>query len=886
MMKTISLLAACFLFITNAFAQNFPEKKFQWTLHDGWSMQSSMKVSEKGDAISKQNFTTTEWYNVNVPTTIIAGLLANHVYDFDPFFAKNLEKISGPEFDKPWWFRKEFTLPASEKNKTVTIRLQGINYKANLWLNGVQIADTTLLKGPFRIFELDVTKQINYDGPNVLAIEVTRPFNPNRRDGDLAIDYADWIHYPADYNGGIVNDVSINTCDKIAIRYPLVTTKFDLPSLSVAHLTVDARVSNYSDKDENVTVKGKINDNINFEQKVQLQPHETKDVTFTPDQFPQLNVKDPHIWWPWQYGKQELNRIQLEVINNDKLSDEVADNFGIREVTSTLINNKSREFQINGKPIMLRGAAWSPDIFQRRSKERQENEVKYVRDMHMNIVRSEGKLEDDNFYDLCDKYGMLVMTGWMCCGAWQYPENWSDIERNVAMESDKSVMLWLRNKACIFIWLNGSDMPPTDTSVERDYLAIEASLKWPNPIISTANEGVSKVSGYSGVKMAGPYDWVPPIYWETDTSKYGGAWSFATEISPGPSIPPYESLIKFIDKDSLWYTNSEWLYHCGTMKFGTTNIFDTALFNRYGNVSNIKEYIAKAQAQNYEGHRAMMEAYGLNKYNTATGVVQWMLCNPWPSLIWHTYDYYLYPAGTYFGMKKSLEPLHVQYSYKSKEVIVANYFLEKFSNMKVQADVYNLDGSKKFSKTTTTEVDKDGISRCFAIPDVQGLDNVYFLRLQLSDATGKTKSINWYWLSKKDDALNWNKSEWYYTPQNNFADFTSLQSLPKTTLKVDQTITKEGTRTIHKITVTNTGKSVAFFVHLRALKNKNEDDILPVIFDDNYLLLAPGESRTINCSYENKDAASSTPYILTSAWNADIANSITGDGSGFADEMK
>lgn len=886
MMKTTSLLAACFLFITNVLAQNSPEKKFQWTLHDGWSMQSSMKASENGEAISQKNFSPTGWYKVNVPTTIIAGLLANHVYDFDPFFAKNLEKISGPQFDKPWWFRKEFTLPASEKNKTVTITLHGINYKANLWLNGVKIADTTLLKGPFRIFELDITKQINYDGPNVLAIEVTRPFNPNRRDGDLAIDYADWIHYPADYNGGIINDISINTCDKVAVRYPFVATKFDLPSLAVAHLTVDAQVINYSDKNETVTVKGKINDNINFEQKVQLQPHETKAVTFTPDQFPQLNVKDPHIWWPWQYGKPELNRIQLQVINNNNLSDEVADNFGIRQVTSTLINNASREFQINGKPIMLRGAAWSPDIFQRRSKERQENEIKYVRDMHMNIVRSEGKLEDDNFYALCDKYGMLVMTGWMCCGAWQYPEHWSDIERNVAMESDRSVMLWLRSKACIFIWLNGSDMPPKDTSVERDFLAIEASLKWPNPIISTADESVSKVSGYSGVKMNGPYDWVPPIYWEADTGKLGGAWSFATEISPGPSIPPYESLIKFIDKDSLWYTNSEWLYHCGTMRFGTTNIFDTALFNRYGNVSNIKEYIAKAQAQNYEGHRAMMEAYGLNKYNTATGVVQWMLCNPWPSLIWHTYDYYLYPAGTYFGMKKSMEPLHVQYSYKSKEVIVTNYFLEKFSNLKVQADVYNPDGSKKFSKTTTTTVDKDGITRCFAIPDIQDLDGVYFLRLQLNDATGKTKSINWYWLSKKDDALNWKKSEWYYTPQSGFTDFTSLQSLPKTTLKIEQTKTTEGTRTIHKITITNTGKSVAFFVHLRALKNKDGEDILPVIFDDNYLLLAPAESRTINCSYENKDAGNGTPYILTSAWNLDIAQSTTGEGSGFIDEIK
>jgi exo-1,4-beta-D-glucosaminidase len=750
----------------------------------------------------------------------------------------------------------------------------------------VQIADTTLLKGPFRRFEIDITKQIKFGAPNVLAIEVTRPFNPQKRDGDLAIDYADWIHYPADYNGGIVNDVSINTCDRVAIRNPLVTTKFDLPSLSVAHLSVDAQVINYSDKNESVTVKGKINDNITFQQKVELQPGETKDITFSPDQFSQLNVKDPHIWWPWQYGKAELNHMQLQVIRNNKMSDAITETFGIRQVTSTLINDQSREFEVNGKRIMLRGAAWSPDIFQRRSPLRQEREIKYVRDMHMNIIRSEGKLEDDNFYALCDKYGMLVMTGWMCCGAWQYPEHWDSIERNVAMESAKSVMLWLRDKPCIFIWLNGSDMPPRDTSVERDYLNIEANLKWPNPIISTADESVSKVSGYSGVKMNGPYEWVPPVYWETDTGKYGGAWSFATEISPGPSIPPYESLIKFIDKDSLWYTNSEWLYHCGTMRFATTNIFDTALFERYGNVSNIKEFIAKAQAQDYEGHRAMMEAYGLNKYKTATGVVQWMLCNPWPSLIWHTYDYYLYPAGTYFGMKKSLEPLHVQYSYKSKEVIVTNYLLEKFSNLKVKADVYNLDGSKKFSKTTTAEVDKDSSTRCFAIPETQDLDSVYFLRLQLNDATGKTKSINWYWLSKKPDSLNWNKSEWYYTPENDYADFNPLQSLQKTTLKINQTKTTEGTRTVHKITVTNTGKSVAFFVHLRALKNKNGDDILPVIFDDNYLLLAPGESRTINCSYETKDAGSGTPYILTSAWNLNIAHSTTGAGSGFVDEMK
>ena len=236
------------------------------------------------------------------------------------------------------------------------------------------------------------------------------------------------------------------------------------------------------------------------------------------------------------------------------------------------------------------------------------------------------------------------------------------------MSSDSSVMYWLRNKPSMLSWFNGSDMVPKDKTVETDWLAIESDLKWPNPTVASAAENISKISGNTGVKMAGPYDWVPPAYWEADTSKYGGTWSFATEISPGPSILPYESLIKFIPKDSISNTSADWLYHCGTMQFGNTKIFDTALYARYGKPASMKEYLKIAQAQNYEGNRAMMEAYGLKKYHTATGVVQWMLSNPWPSLIWHTYDYYLYPAGTYFGMKKSMEPLHVMYSYKTNRV--------------------------------------------------------------------------------------------------------------------------------------------------------------------------------------------------------------------------
>jgi len=464
---------------------------------------------------------------------------------------------------------------------------------------------------------------------------------------------------------------------------------------------------------------------------------------------------------------------------------------------------------------------------------------------------------------------LLVMTGWMCCGAWQYPERWDAAKRSVAMASDSSVMYWLRNKPSMLTWLNGSDMPPRDKKVEADWLAIEADLKWPNPTIASANETASKVSGPTGVKMAGPYDWVPPAYWEADTGKYGGAWSFATEISPGPSIPPYESLVKFLPKDSINNKSLDWLYHCGTMQFGNTKIFDTALYARYGKPADIMDYLNKAQLQNYEGHRAMMEGYGLKKYNNATGVVQWMLSNPWPSLIWHTYDYYLYPAGTYFGMKKSLEPLHTMYSYKSNAVDIINSTLQSFTGLKVRATVYNLDGTLKFTKEASADVAEDGIKECFTLPQIEGLSDVYFVRLELKNASGKVESINWYWLSGKKDELNWKKSTWYYTPQSVFADYSPLSNMPKATLKVSRTSAKTGNGASHKITLTNTGKSVAFFVHIRALKEKGGEDILPVIFEDNYITLAPGETRTINCSYLNKDAGKSEPNFLINGWNVD-----------------
>src|ERR1700754_4906122 len=280
-MKKLILAFVLPLCLCRAFGQARQEN-FQLILKDDWRMQSAVTDASPANQISRENYDTHSWYKVSVPTTLVAGLLANKVYDFDPFMGRNLQKLKDDKLDKPWWFRREFTLPASEAGKNVVLRLHGINYKANVWLNGVRIADSTKIKGPFRIIQLDVTKHINHTGTNVLAIEITRPFTPNKAKGDLAIDYADWIPYPPDYNGGIVNNVEIKTYDKVGVQYPLVTTRFDLPSLSIAHLTVDAQVTNYTNTTQDAVIKGRINTDVAFEQKVHLLPRESKNVSFSP----------------------------------------------------------------------------------------------------------------------------------------------------------------------------------------------------------------------------------------------------------------------------------------------------------------------------------------------------------------------------------------------------------------------------------------------------------------------------------------------------------------------------------------------------------------------------------------------------------------------------
>ena len=498
-----------------------------------------------------------------------------------------------------------------------------------------------------------------------------------------------------------------------------------------------------------------------------------------------------------------------------------------------------------------------------------EAELSYTKDMGLNTIRLEGKMERDEFFDMTDRMGILVMPGWCCCDFWELWQRWKPEDHTIAGASLEDQLRRLRNHPSVFVWLYASDGPPP-ADVEKMYLGIIKDVQWPNPTISSAAADPTKLTGPSGVKMTGPYDYEPPNYWLVD-KEAGGAYGFNTETSPGPAIPPIESLKRFLPADHLWPIDEVWNYHAGGERFTNMTVYRKGLEQRYGSAASLEDFLRKSQAAAYEGQRAMFEAYARNKY-ASTGVIQWMLNNAWPSLIWHLYDYYLVPAGGYYGTKKACETVHVQYSYDDGSVAVVNGKYEPLENMNVTAKVYDMDAAEKYSHEAKLDVPADTSVKAFDLPRPASIDPTYFLRLQLRDAAGRLVSDNFYWLSTKPDVLDWKKRrDTAYTPQSSFADLRALNNLPEVKLTWQKTMARGG-GLVH-VTVQNPTKSLAFLVHLRLAKGG--EDVVPIFWDDNYFSLLPGEEREITGRYEVA-AGGKEPELEVDGWN--VAGSEDGTG--------
>ena len=455
------------------------------------------------------------------------------------------------------------------------------------------------------------------------------------------------------------------------------------------------------------------------------------------------------------------------------------------------------------------------------------------------------------------------MLGWCCCDHWEHWNDWTPEDLAIATASLRSQMLRLRQHASLLVWLNGSDNPPP-ANVEKAYLQVESETHWPNPILSSATEKVTTVTGETGVKMTGPYDYVAPSYWYVGTH-YGGAVGFNTETSPGPAISSLASRKKFLPDPEAWPPSANWSYHNGGGEFTNLKVFDEAMEAIYAKPNSAADFTRMAQTMEYDSERAMFEAYTKNKYSS-TGVIQWMLNNAWPSMIWHLYDYYLDAGGGYFGAKKACEPLHIQYSYDDRSIVVVNSTYKPATGLVADVVVRGLKWNELFRSQYTINAQADSSQRAFEIPDslFSSAERIFFIDLTLKDSSGRMVSRNFYWVPGTLTTFDWERTDYTHTPAERYEDLSALTSLPPASVTAHAEIGNTPNGRSITLHLENSAAGLAFQVSA-AVRTANGDLVAPVFWSDNWIELGPGESETLTALLPAD--APDLPVVNIEGWN-------------------
>jgi exo-1,4-beta-D-glucosaminidase len=873
-------------------------------LRQGWSLQSSRKVKAGGALLSTRGFDPEGWYAATVPITVLGAQVAAGEFP-NAFQGMNLRKIPGTSYpiginsfanlpmpkDSPyncaWWYRTEFDVPRAMAGKRLWLHLDGINYRANLWANGRLVATDRELRGAYSRHELDVTAFLRPGESNVIAVET---FAPTEK--ELGINWVDWYPAPADKSMGLWGAVYLTSSGPVSVRHPAVITH--LPDGGHAELTVVTELRNGSDAPVEGMVQASVGSGITVEQKVTLQAHESRQVRFTPQAFPALKVKSPKLWWPAEMmktpGKPVLHPLKVRFSVQGTVSDEAHARFGIREITSEMNPEGYRIFKVNGRRILIRGGGWARDLFMREDPGKLEAQFRYVMDMGLNTVRFEAQFEVDRFFDLADEHGLLVLAGWCCCDIWEKWADWPPGTVDIANQQLRSQALRLRGRPSVIAWMNGSDGPPP-APIEATYAKTLADAAWPTLVLGSAADTSSTVTGPTGMKMTGPYDYEPPSYWLSDERKrlerghtmkdarHGGAYGFNTETGPGPAIPVLQTLKRMLPEDHLWPVDSVWSYHAAGERFQKMEQYLKALDHTYGKARSLEDFLRKSQAMAYDGERAMFEAHLRNRYS-ATGVIQWLINSGWPTVYWQLFDYYLYPAGGYFGTKKANEPLHVQYSYDDRSVVVVNNRADSAHGLTVVARVFDLALEELVNQKAELVAGPDSVNRVLTLPPFpQKPGAVYFVKLELRGPHGQGQgqgqgqgdiSSNFYWLPAQLSTIDWDAThDTNIAPIKTFEDMTALADLPPVKLTARVSRSRAHGRERVAITLHNPGRGLAFQVHLGVRAAGSTEELLPVLWEDNYLPLLPGETRTVAAEYLEGQSLGHGATAVIDGWNVE-----------------
>ena len=857
------------IFVTLFTSCNIPSKNkkelcYIKSLND-WQIQNSDSLNAEGAIISDNTFDSENWFSSKVPETVLFSLIRNGVYN-DVYVNDNLKHIPVQQFKSPWWYRTEFIL---DKIPTgIILKLKGINYKANVWLNGKLVADTTEIINSFRQFNLDIKKHIK-KGINTLAIKVFPP-----RPGDFSIGFVDWNPTPPDRNMGIFRKVILEINNGIGISEPFVASSLSDDN-KYAVLQASVLATNYTGKSQTGTVEFSF-DNVLLSKNITLKARESKKIVFTSNDFDGLNIENPKLWWPHTLGDPHLYKATFSFVADDKISDKKEIKFGIRKISRYFTSNGARGYKINGKKILIRGGGWVDKLMLEDNKESIDAQLDYVKDMNLNAIRMEGFWgKDQTIYDLCDEKGILVMVGYSC--QWEWPQylgkptdpKYGGItdEKDINLMSDawQDQIIWLRNHPSIFSWVAGSDLQPSP-ELEKKYLEILMENDTTRDYLASA-KNTNSLTGPTGVKMEGPYAYVPPVYWYSDTIK-GGAYGFNTETGPGAQVPPLQSLKKMLSPEHLWPIDTMWSYHCGRFEFGDLHRYRKAMTKRYGKAKNLEDFLKKAQLLNYELMRPMFEAFSAYRYK-ATGVIQWMLNSAWPEMYWQLYDYYLMPNGAYYGAKIAQRPYHIIYDYYQKSLFAVNDKLEDKNGCSLKVRVYDINSELKFEKELRIDLKANSSKEILSLPAL-GLKPVYFIDTRLYDSSGKEIDNNFYWLSAKKDILDYEDTSeaWYVTtPSKQYADFTALNSMPKVKVKSTMLVRKKEGKYCFDVKLENKSDKIAFFIHTAINDSNTGQTIVPVIWSDNYVSLLPGEIKNLTAEIKNKYLKGKNTKLVIDGYN-------------------
>jgi exo-1,4-beta-D-glucosaminidase len=834
-------------------------------LTTGWALRSATGLTDTGGTISQVGYGTAGWHPVTLPSTVLAGLVADNVYQ-NIYFGTNLQSV--PDLTtQNWWYRGEFTAAATAPGQVYWLRFKGISYRAQVWLNGVQLDANAV--GTMATHEYNATAAIRPGALNALAILVTPPAHDCK---DLSFCTVDWNPEAPDMNAGLWSKTLVETTGAVALRDPYVKTVLPLPSTSSADLTVYADAINATNAPVTATVAGTITKSgyptISVSQTVTLNAGERREVVFDPVSYPQLHVTSPALWWPYQFGTPDLYQLATTATVGGAASDSRSINFGIRQFTDyrTTVNGTSFVgYKVNGQNIFFRGGGYMWDLLQRWDTRTNAAHIQYVKDMGLNAIRFEGTVGNEELYDLADQAGVLIMPGFVCCSAWENESHWTAEQTQVANASLEAQMRALRAHASPFVWAYGSDKPPL-ASVLTSYKSIATRLHWQNP---TLDNVATWSNSNAGMKMDGPYKWEPPVLW-WDTSQSGSA--FGTTAEEGTEAPPpLESLQQFIGPADLWPIGSVWNYHSGAPHsvFDNITVYSSGIDNRYGTATDAADYSRKSELMNYENTRSFFEAWNSHEYTQSFGTIFWMQNNAWPSVHWNLYDYYLKPGGGYFGAKKADEPVHIAYDYFGRNVFVVNSTLTARTGLTATATYYNIpDLSQVFTTQAAVSAAANASTQVLTLPAVTGLSPTYFLRLQLKDATGAVLSNNLYWYSTSPDTLA-NKKNWYMTAVKTYANLTGLNSLPANpglTATASRTVAS-GKETVTVVLRNTSSTNLAFFVRPEVTTGNGGLEVTPVNYSDNYVSLWPGESTTITASYQTSDLHGAAPYLRLRGYN-------------------